>query len=159
MIFIFHIRPFWARWSPLYVRISIFWVNPENLECACIYIFVSTCVFYSYPWDAQDSRGISVTRAREIVRSYVATSGTRACAWGHISHARTCHGVCTQLVFIFFSREFWFMDIGPWNQISWDQNPHGLAGARTTLEWVCDFSSKNRQHACFAFSNFFTKAC
>ena len=103
MIFIFHIRPFWARWSPLYVRISIFLVNPENLECACIYIFVSTCVFYNYPGDAQDSRGIFVTRAREIVRSYVATSGTRACAWGHISHARTCHGVCTQLVFIILS--------------------------------------------------------
>ena len=80
-----------------------FLANPENLECACIYIFVSTCVFYNYPRDAQDSRGIFVTRAREIVRSYVATSGARACARGHISHAQTYHGVCTQLVFIFLS--------------------------------------------------------
>ena len=126
-IFIFHIRSFWARWCPLYMRILIFLVNLDRLDCACIYIFVSTCVFYNYPRDAQDSRGVSVTRAREIVRRLRCNQRcSNMCSRTHLTSADMPWRVYTAgfYIFCFLSREFWLIPS------TWSDN------AASTRRWI-----------------------
>ena len=75
-----HIRSFLGRWCPLHTRIMDNVENPENLECTCIFIFVSTFVFYPmrcarFSWDLCDS----IERDRVILRRNHRMSVSHAC--------------------------------------------------------------------------------
>ena len=75
-----HIRSFLGRWCPLHTRILDNVENPENLECTCIFIFVSTFVFYPmrcarFSWDLCDS----IERDRVILRRNHRMSVSHAC--------------------------------------------------------------------------------
>ena len=129
-IFIRHIRSFWARWCPLYMRILIFfgksWESRMRLHiyiCAYMRILQLPMRCARLSWDLCDSS--EGDRATEVTLQ--PRSGARACARGPISHARTCHGrVYTTgfYIFCFLSREFWLIPS------TWSDN------AASTRRWI-----------------------